>query len=377
MVGGPVGEVMTCTIVFRVDASLQIGTGHVMRCLTMANVLREQGHACHFICREHIGNLITFIREQGHTAHPLSYQGVDEPVRTIEVDRISLAHAEWLGASQDEDATACGEILRNIQPQWLVVDHYALDARWERQLGAHYHRLLVIDDLADRPHLCDVLLDQTLARDPLDYQPWVPADCRVLCGAQYALLRPEFAALRSYSLQRRQSAPLHHILVSMGGVDKDNATGQILTTLATVELPADCTITVVMGPTAPWLETIRRQAARMPVTTLVKSGVSDMAQLMADSDLAIGAAGATSWERCCLGVPTIMVVLAANQQQVAAGLQDAQAVRVVLASQDIPLTLPTLMKELLQSTAKLHQMSQAAAAVTDGTGVARVIGHLE
>ncbi|SFL62411.1 UDP-2,4-diacetamido-2,4,6-trideoxy-beta-L-altropyranose hydrolase [Halopseudomonas bauzanensis] len=372
-VQGPAGAVRAMNnraVVFRADASLEMGTGHLMRCLTLANALQAQGHDCHFICREHPGHLIEYVRQQGHKVYSLAC------IANAETDE-TPAHARWLGATQAQDAALCAAILSVIQPRWLVVDHYALDARWEQQLEPHYRRLLVIDDLADRPHLCDVLLDQTLGRDPLDYQPWVPMDCRVLCGAQYALLRPEFAALRPYSLQRRQSAPLHHILVSMGGVDKDNATGQILTALATVELPADCTITVVMGSTAPWLETIRRQAARMPVATLVRSGVGNMAQLMADSDLAIGAAGATSWERCCLGLPAIMVVLATNQQQVAAGLQDAQAVRVVLASQDIPLTLPTLMKELLQSTGQLHQMSQAAAAVTDGTGVARVIGHLE
>ncbi|PRB84048.1 UDP-2,4-diacetamido-2,4,6-trideoxy-beta-L-altropyranose hydrolase [Pseudomonas sp. MYb185] len=357
-------------VVFRADASLEMGTGHLMRCLTLANALQAQGRDCHFICREHTGNLIEYVRQQGHEVHPLAC------ISDAEMDGTPI-HARWLGATQAQDAVLCAAILSNLQPQWLVVDHYALDARWEQQLKPHYHKLLVIDDLADRPHQCDVLLDQTLGRDPLDYQPWVPAGCRVLCGAQYALLRPEFAALRSYSLQRRQSAPLHHILVSMGGVDKDNATGQILTALATAELPAEGAITVVMGSTAPWLETIRRQAARMPVTTLVRSGVSDMAQLMADSDLAIGAAGATSWERCCLGLPTIMVVLADNQQQVAAGLQNAQAVRVLAASQDIPLALPILMRELLQSTGQLHLMSEAAAAVTDGTGTTRVIGHLE
>lgn len=364
-------------IAIRADASLQMGTGHVMRCLTLANALRDEGSECHFICRNQPGDLIDYVRQQGHNIHMLENTSASFESSSREEAGSVLAHSGWLGASQAQDAVLCANILAVIEPQWLVVDHYALDARWEKQLKPYYHRLLVIDDLADRPHQCDVLLDQTLGRDPLDYQTWVPADCSVLCGAQYALLRPEFTALRPYSLQRRLSAPLRHILVSMGGVDKDNATGQILTALATVELPADCTITVVMGTTAPWLETIQRQAARMPVATLVRSGVSDMAQLMTDSDLAIGAAGATSWERCCLGLPTIMVVLAANQHQVAAGLQNAQAVRVLAVPQDIPLALPKLMKELLQSTGQLHQMSQAAAAVTDGTGVARVIGHLE
>lgn len=357
-------------VVFRADASLEMGTGHLMRCLTLANALKAQGHECHFICREHPGNLIEYIHQQGHRVHPLAYvPGADTDCNP--------AHAPWLGATQAQDAALCAAILAIFQPQWLVVDHYALDARWEQPLKPYYHKLLVIDDLADRPHQCDVLLDQTLGRNPLDYQPWVPANCTVLCGAHYALLRPEFADLRPYSLRRRHLAPLRHILVSMGGVDKDNATGQLLAALAIAELPEDCLITVVMGATAPWLEAVQQQSTNMPVTTLVRSGVSDMAQLMADSDLAIGAAGATSWERCCLGLPSIMVVLAPNQQQVGEGLQAAHAAKVLADPQDIPQRLPGLIGDLLRSPDKLCLMSEAAAGVTDGTGTAWIVGYLE
>lgn len=357
-------------VVFRADASLDMGTGHMMRCLTLANALKTQGRECHFICREHPGHLIDYLGHQGHKVHPLKH------MPDAETDEM-LAHASWLGTTQEQDAKLCAPIMAMLNPQWLVVDHYALDARWEQHLKPYYHKLLVIDDLADRQHQCDILLDQTLGRDPLDYQPWVPANCTLLCGAGYALLRPEFAALRSYSLQRRHLAPLRHILVSMGGVDKDNATAQILAALATAELPSDCVITVVMGVTAPWLEAVQQQAINMPVSTLVRSDVSDMAQLMADSDLAIGAAGATSWERCCLGLPSIMVVLATNQRQVAEGLQTAHAAQVLACQRDIPKKLPTLISDLLQSPNRLQQMSEAAAGVTDGMGTARVMGCLE
>src|SRR5690606_15243077 len=127
------------------------------------------------------------------------------------------------------------------------------------------------------------------------------AESIVLCGSQYALLRPDFAALRAYSLRRRERPQLRHLLLTMGGVDKDNATGRVLQALTASELPASCRITVVMGATAPWLAEVRQLAEQLPWSTSVRVGVSDMAQLMADSDLAIGAAGATSWERCCLG----------------------------------------------------------------------------
>lgn len=357
-------------VVFRVDASLEMGTGHLMRCLTLADSLRTRGHKCHFICREHPGHLIDYARQQGHRVYPLAYTS------SAQTDA-EPAHALWLGATQAQDAALCAKLLLDIQPHWLVVDHYALDAHWESELEPYYQKLLVIDDLADRAHQCDVLLDQTLGRDPLDYHRWVPESCTLLCGAKFALLRPEFAELRHYSLQRRQASPLRHLLVSMGGVDKNNATGQVLDALAAVELPDDFRITVVMGPSAPWIDPIRNQVAGMSVQTTLRSDVINMAQLIADSDLAIGAAGATSWERCCLGLPAIMVVLADNQQRVAQGLQAVHAVKVIADQQDISLMLPILMSDLLQSACQVRWMSKAAAGVTDGTGTSLVIEYLE
>src|SRR5690606_2585434 len=147
-------------------------------------------------------------------------------------------HSHWLGATQTQDAAGCVPILAKLNPDWLIVDHYALDARWERALKPHYRKLMVIDDLADRPHQCDLLLDQTFGRDAEDYQTWVPANCRLLCGSHYALLRPEFAALRPYSLARRATPQLRQLLITMGGVDKDNATGQVLEALRASQLSA-------------------------------------------------------------------------------------------------------------------------------------------
>ena len=236
---------------------------------------------------------------------------------------------------------------------------------------------MVIDDLADRPHACDLLLDQTFGRDAADYRPLVPADCRLLCGSQYALLRPEFAALRPYSLQRRARPALRELLITMGGVDKDNATSQVLQALRTCPLPAECRITVVMGATAPWLGEVRTQAQGMPWQTGVLAGVSDMAQLMADSDLAIGAAGATSWERCCLGVPTIMLVLADNQRKVAQGLEQSGGAKLINLGQRAKTQLGELLRPLIDDPAQLLNMSDCAASVVDGSGVDAVMRQME
>jgi UDP-2,4-diacetamido-2,4,6-trideoxy-beta-L-altropyranose hydrolase len=366
-------------VAFRADASLQMGSGHVMRCLTLADALKAQGADCHFISREHPGHLLEVIRQRGYKVNNLvmhtqySQAAIKNIVNEASILQQEPAHAAWLGSTWHTDAQETAAILISLQPNWLVVDHYALDQRWEEAFSPHYRKLLVIDDLADRPHRCDLLLDQNLGCQPAHYAQWVPAHCQVFTGPQYALLRPEFAALRPYSLQRRQAQPaLRQLLITMGGVDQPNATGQVLQALKTCALPTACQITVVMGLTAPWLQNVRELAAQMPWPTEVVVNVNDMARRMADSDLAIGAAGSTSWERCCLGLPTLVVVLAVNQQAGAQALEAAHAARLTGTVSDIATQLPQAVRELIDSK---HQsrMSLAASAITDGRGVEKIL----
>lgn len=357
-------------IAFRTDASLQIGTGHVMRCLTLADALRERGAQSTFICRPHAGHLLDLIQQRGHTAKALA------PSDDTFTDPAEPCHTKWLGTDWASDAAQTQQALGDQVVDWLVVDHYTIDARWERALAPHYRKLMVIDDLADRPHACDLLLDQTYGRDAADYRSVVPADCRLLCGSQYALLRPEFAALRPYSLLRRAKPALRELLITMGGVDKDNATGQVLQALRTCPLPADCRITVVMGPMAPWLSEVNLLAQDMPWPTRVRVGVSDMAQLMAESDLAIGAAGATSWERSCLGLPSIVLIIAENQRLIMSQLNLVKAaVAVNLTNEKLELALYPLIEEF-RDPERLAEMAKVAATIADGLGAQRTRDYL-
>jgi UDP-2,4-diacetamido-2,4,6-trideoxy-beta-L-altropyranose hydrolase len=349
-----------------------MGTGHVMRCLTLAKALLAQGAQCHFICRAHPGNLIATIRQQGFTVTEFSAGAAAFKLKSD--GGVPLpAHAQWLGCDWQTDAKQTLAALQSIKPAWLIVDHYALDQRWEEMLALHYRQLMVIDDLADRPHLCDLLLDQNLGSQPEHYSQLVPAHCEVLTGPRYAVLRPEFAALRPYSLQRRQAQPaLRQLLITMGGVDQPNATGQVLQALKTCALPADCRITVVMGLTAPGLQNVRELTAQMPWPTDVVVNITDMARRMADSDLAIGAAGGTSWERCCVGLPTLMMVLADNQQTGAQALGAAHAARLIGGVSDIATQLPLAAAELIDSDCQ-SRMSLAASMITDGQGVEKIL----
>ena len=351
---------------FRTDASLQIGSGHVMRCLTLADALRERGAQSTFICRSHAGHLVDLIRQRGHTAKELAPA---DDVYTVPADP---CHAQWLGTDWASDAQQTQQVLGDQVVDWLVVDHYALDRRWEQTLRPHTRRIMAIDDLADRPHDCDLLLDQNLGRKPKDYGGLLSTHTQTLIGPAYALLRPEFTQWRDYSLKRRAQPQLKNLLITMGGVDQANATGQVLEALSRCQLPTDLRITVVMGPIAPWLAQVQAQAAAMPRPTQVLSGVSNMAQLMAESDLCIGAAGGSAWERCCLGLPTLVLILAANQQAGAIALQ-AYGAAWLAADTDQLIEQLTALFNPDKAVAILSEMSQDAAKLTAGDGVKQVL----
>lgn len=340
-----------------------------MRCLTLADGLRERGARCTFICRPHSGHLLTVIAERGHQT--VALRSSTSVADALPAD---TAHALWLATDWQTDAQETRDALGTEIVDWLVVDHYALDDRWEQALRPHCQKLMVIDDLADRPHNCDVLLDQNLGRSAQDYDGLLHPKTATFIGPQYALLRPEFAQLRSQSLARRAQPQLKHLLITMGGVDKDNATGQVLHALTACHLPTDLRITAVMGPHAPCLAEVEAQAAQMPWPTQVLVGVSDMAHLMADSDLCIGAGGGTAWERCCLGLPTLLLVLADNQLPGATALEKTGAVLTVTTAQDIPQVLA----KFLSGSAMAHYKSliQASAAISDGLGVERIVSTM-
>lgn len=365
------GKVKPMRVMFRVDASLEMGSGHVMRCLTLANALKERGSVCEFLCREHPGNLIGLIRDQGFPVFNLG-----APCAEVSAHP-GAQYLQWLGATQESDASACNSALGDNPYDWLIVDHYGIDYRWQSLLESHYSRLAVIDDLANRPHRCDVLLDQTYGRPQSDYEALVPGECEILTGSQYALLRPDFSRLRKESLERRKHSSLKRILISLGGVDSNNVTERVLDGLCESPLPKDSEIVVVMGTTAPWLDAVRKRAARMPWRTSVLENVSDMASQMCAADLAIGAAGSTSWERCCLGLPTLMLILADNQRYAASLLSSAGAAHLLSSEEQLGDQLSQCIEGALSDPGFLNNMTTVASGITDGAGAIKVSSILE
>ncbi len=358
-------------IVFRTDASLLIGNGHVMRCLALADRLRAGGAQCRFLSREHDGHLFDLVRQRRFEITALG------PARTtFEIDAQPV-HATWLGTDWRTDADQTRDALRGEKADWLIVDHYALDARWETALRGSCERLMAIDDLADRDHVCDLLLDQTFGRRESDYLARVPASCRLLLGPHYALLRPEFGELREQAMRNRGADTVNEILVTMGGVDRDDVSSLVLDALREAPLAAGARIRVVLGSTAPALAKVRALAATMPHATEVLVDVADMARLIADADLGIGAAGGTSWERCALGLPAIVLAVADNQNSIARALGRAgahwYAGRLSAGSKS---ALTTFVAHALQDPDARLAMSVAAAQMCDGRGASRVAQRL-
>jgi UDP-2,4-diacetamido-2,4,6-trideoxy-beta-L-altropyranose hydrolase len=357
-------------VVFRADASLQIGAGHVMRCLTLAAALAARGARCRFVCRPHTGHLIEQIARQGFDVTALA----PAPPTNGALPG-AAAQAACLGCDPDVDAKQTLAAIGDARPEWLVVDHYGIDAAWEARVQPLVARLMVIDDLANRPHSCDLLLDQNLGRQADSYAAWVAPGCRVLAGPRFALLRPEFAALRAYSLQRRKQIALNRLLIALGGGDQADATARVLVGLRECELPASCRLSVVLGAAAPGVQRVQELAAQMPWPTEVLAGVDDMAQRMADADLAVGAAGGSAWERCSLGLPTALIVLADNQRPGALALESAGAAVLLGDADSAAQSLPAAMARLADRL-ELGRLAAAAGRIADGRGSDRVVAQM-
>ncbi len=334
-------------VVFRVDASLEMGTGHIMRCLTLANELKQQNHEIVFICRELTGNLILLIK------YPVLVLPKND---NFQSDGLYL---NWLGATQEQDAEQTIKVIPK-NTDLLIVDSYALDEIWHKQLIPYTKKIMVIDDLADRQFDCDVLLNQNLGTQIEDYKDKVPDDCELLLGCDYALLRPEFPNLREKALiKRKNTKVIKNILISMGGSDITNKTYDILQ-----EVSDDLNIVVILGGISPHNKMIKNYAKSKKNVKVVVDA-DNISRLMFDADLAIGAGGSTSWERCCLGLPTLLYVLAENQRKIAGNLEELGAVKIVD-------NLKVNLQNILNNFSFWQIMSEKAQTVCDGIGVKRI-----
>ena len=342
-------------ILFRADASALIGGGHVRRCLALADALRVHGWRSMFVgTLDHASQAL--VARAGHRWTQIATPSVG--------DGRGWETLSWPTAAQESDADAFSAATPR-DAEWIVVDHYKLDAVWDRRARAG-RRLLVFDDLANRCHDADILLDSSLGRQAENYRGLVPTGAAVLAGPQWALLRPEFAAERTAALVRRcATVRPRAVLVSLGTTDIGGYTS--VATQAAAMLEGVERIDVVVASTAASYPVLVVVAARDPRVRLHIDS-DQMAVLMRDADLAIGAAGSTSWERCCLGLPSVMLVLADNQRMVARALAESGAALVLDAVGELPAALSRA-----SDATTYAAMVAAAAAVCDGLGVPRTV----
>ncbi|MDH5471997.1 MAG: UDP-2,4-diacetamido-2,4,6-trideoxy-beta-L-altropyranose hydrolase [Gammaproteobacteria bacterium] len=310
------------SIAFRVDASFQIGTGHVMRCLTLANELRDRNKDVYFICRDLKGNLSNYIEKKGFYCKLLS-NSHDE----LLVDEDSLSHAQWLGVSWQKDAEDTNQILCNNKVEWLVVDHYGIDSRWHKLVRKNIGNLFVIDDLADRKLDCDILLDQNFYLNPEQrYSHLVNERCSCLLGPKHALLRKEF--IQQKQIKRcDQRKSVVRIFVFMGGSDPTNETEKALLGLDKVK-DINFEVDVVVSSANPRANYIEEMCANRCFCKFHKD-VMNISQLMNEADMAIGAGGATTLERCYLGLPSLVIMVAENQKETTKALNKVGALHCI------------------------------------------------
>jgi UDP-2,4-diacetamido-2,4,6-trideoxy-beta-L-altropyranose hydrolase len=349
-------------VAIRADASAAIGSGHLMRCLCLADALREQGSEVLFVCHELPAPLAAQVAAHGHGLAVLPAPG--EPGDPA-------PQKAWPGGRQGEDAAATLACLEGRAVDWLVADHYGLDRLWESRMRGAARQTMAIDDLA-REHDCDLLLDQTFHPDPATrYANRVSAHATRLLGPSYALLRPEFQQARAQAAPRE--GEVRRLLVFMGGMDASNATGLVLQAVELLQRP-ELLLDVVIGPGHPARAAIQASCAARP-GAVCHVQTQDMADLLARADLAIGAGGGATWERCALGVPALAFALADNQREL---LASAARHGIVYVPDDAPdaRTLAMHLNALLANTALRNHLSRRAFALVDGKGVQRVAAAL-
>lgn len=358
---------------FRFDSSHSLGTGHALRCLNLASAFHKRGARCRFVCRDLEGKITDRIQREGFEVVLLTGTGSSFSKFTPE----SSNHASYLGVDWEVDAQETIAALAPDRPEWLVVDHYALEARWHQKLRPYCRKIMVIDDLANRKHDCDLFLDQNLTAEMATrYDHLLPASCPRLLGPQFALLQAAYAELHSQCPPRL--GPVRRLLVSFGGRDPHGLTVSALSAILDLGR-ADLLVDLVADEESTRWPLLVEKVRGIPQIQLHPS-MDSLAKLMLRADLALGAGGVTSWERCCLGLPALVVTTAENQIAIAEELHHRKLIRYLGHHSHLPSGgLQSSLRDVLEE--KLEDWSLRCLATVDGKGAERVadlmMGDLE
>lgn len=307
-------------ILFRLDASEVIGTGHLMRCVALASAFKLRGMHSVFVCRDLNKKFVTYLEKLGFDSFQNGYN------TDLQVEEECLS-SSWTDQMQKLDASDTINILKKLESEFglpfvLIVDHYSLNAVWEKTVTERYDLpICAIDDL-DREHQCSYILDTTFGKTKANYQNKIPRHCETMIGSKYSMLRPEFAVLRESSLRRRDqtyvdSSSVKDLVIAFGGADHDNITSRLLSAIEVLPKKFDFNVHVLIGAAYGHKDQLITQIETSRFTTELHHNITDVASLFAKADICIGASGSSTWERCCLGLPTVNLVIAENQKQIA------------------------------------------------------------
>ncbi len=278
------------SLIFRTDAGTQIGSGHLMRCLAIAQAWKDAGGEVSFItaCRDE--GLLQRLRDEGFDIELLSYTYPDE--------------SDW---------NTTRDILSGYPGAWVVLDGYHFDEVYQRQLRQAGHRLLVIDDMAHLKHYyADIVLNQNLHAEQLRYacEPYT----RLLLGTRYVLLKREFLAWKKW--RREIPRVARRVLVTLGGGDPENNMLKVIQALQKVDIP-DLEATVVIGASNPHASVLDQVAKQSCIPIHLVHDAKNMPELMAWADVGVSSAGTTAWELLFLALPSLFIILADNQRYTA------------------------------------------------------------
>lgn len=345
-------------VYFRVDASIHIASGHVMRCLSLASQLQKSDYDIVFVIRPQNGDLFAYITELGFKVVKLNR------LDTFTSPRSTDDYKSWLQVTEIQDAKEFLSIASDAEI--VVVDHYGINLAWEEFVKSSIAcKLVVIDDLV-RQHNADLIIDQTYGVDPNEYLSHSTVKY-VLTGSEYALLNTQFSEFHKLAVEERGAKNTHKLLISMGGVDKPNVTLKVLEALSIREAKFDTT--VLLSERAPHFKLVSSFCKRNENWVKHISFSNNMAKLMLKHTVAIGAPGSTSWERACMGLPSIIIPLAKNQLQICRNLVNAGCA-ISLCKEEIANILNFKLDELLSNYEK---MTSSSLAICDGMGVNRVV----
>lgn len=349
-------------ICFRVDASSDVGTGHIMRCITLALELKKYGFYIRFVCRHSPEHLRDLIRQD--------FDLIVLPARLTHDADFKLRHADWLGVTQEQDANDFVSVNSDRLWRWIVVDNYSLDTVWEAAVRERLSgsKLLVIDDLADRVHDCDVLLDQNICINPdRAYTNKLPKKCIKLIGPRFALLRESFRVYRKENVICPTT--VGSILVFFGGIDKLNLTSKVIEMLA-CSIDFEGKVNVVVGADHPDIAGIKNQCREYHFTCYVQT--NKMAALMASADLFIGAGGTSIWERCYIGLPGVVIATAHNQERQVVNCAKKGVLLSQEIGEDLIDRLSAHVRTLIHNVHLRQIMAENSIRLVDSFGASRV-----